>query len=194
MQSWNAPVPSTASLGDSRGAVNDALEALRTCFSGTTAPLATVAGMLWHDTSDKWVKQRNAADSAWVLLFRTNDLPGAGLVHRASGWVTHAATTLTLDQVPANHVVLRVGMDVTEAFNSDGSDGLRAGDSVDDDRYGTDADVSTTGGKSVSAGVSLGRYSSSARTPQFKYVAGGSAATTGKALCWVEYALVTAQP
>jgi len=193
-QNWNAPVASTASLQDGRTTVNAALEALRTAHSGATAPSATVAYMLWADTNEGWVKQRNAANNGWVYLWKLADLAGAGVVHRVAGWVTHAATTLTLSQIPANHVVLRQGIYVAEAFNSDGTDQIKGGRSGDDDAYATLTDVSTTGVKTPTSGAEIGLYSNSARTPIFTYVAGGSAASTGKALCWIEYMLVPVQP
>lgn len=191
---WSLPVAASAAISTARQAWNDGLAALRSLHSGTTAPPSTEAGMLWLDTNADWVKQRNEADTDWVNLFKSGDVPGAGLVHRAAGWLTSSSTTLTLPQIPANHVVLRAGMQVTEAFDSSGTDLARSGDATDDDRYTTDVDVSTTGLKSLAAGADLGLYSSVVRTPQFKYAPGGSAATTGKALCWLEYILVAVQP
>lgn len=149
--------------------------------------------MLWLDTSDDWVKQRNETDNGWIFLFRAGDTPGGGLVHRTAGWVTHSSATLTLPALPANHVLLGSGIYVSELFNSDGSDLLRMGN-TDDDAYALDVDVASIGLKAPSAGAELGAYSSTTKTPICKYNAGGSAATTGKALCWLEYILVPAQP
>lgn len=39
--------------------------ALKSSFSGTTAPANTVAGMLWYDTTQKLMKQRDSANSTW---------------------------------------------------------------------------------------------------------------------------------
>ena len=49
-----------------RAAVNAALQALQSTNSGATAPSETYPYMLWADTTSGWVKQRNAADSAWI--------------------------------------------------------------------------------------------------------------------------------
>lgn len=44
------------------------LQALQTCFSGASAPSNPVAGQFWFDTSAGYLKQRNAANSAWLLV------------------------------------------------------------------------------------------------------------------------------
>jgi hypothetical protein len=46
----------------------NALEALRSCFSGASEPSAKIAHQLWADTSTGWLKIRNASNSAWVKL------------------------------------------------------------------------------------------------------------------------------
>lgn len=52
-----------------RGDINDALAAIVTQNSGSTAPTVTFPGMIWFDTSGAGViKMRNAANTAWVLL------------------------------------------------------------------------------------------------------------------------------
>jgi len=50
--------------------IADSLEALRTVHSGTTAPTATVAYMLWMDTGSTpaVLKMRNSSDSDWVAV------------------------------------------------------------------------------------------------------------------------------
>lgn len=42
------------------------LEALRTLFSGSTAPTAVTAYQLWLDTTNNALYQRNAANNAWL--------------------------------------------------------------------------------------------------------------------------------
>lgn len=39
--------------------------ALRSCFSGSTAPTETVAGQFWYDTATGWLMQRNAGNTDW---------------------------------------------------------------------------------------------------------------------------------
>ncbi len=49
-----------------RGDINDALLAVRSQNSGSTAPTSTAAGMPWLDTATNAMKQRNAANTAFV--------------------------------------------------------------------------------------------------------------------------------
>ena len=51
-----------------RVAVNNALQALASLYSGTT-PSESYAYQLWFDTSTNILKQRNAANNAWVNLW-----------------------------------------------------------------------------------------------------------------------------
>jgi len=46
--------------------LNNALGALASLSSGTTAPTTTFANMLWYETSTNWLWVRNEADSAWI--------------------------------------------------------------------------------------------------------------------------------
>lgn len=52
----------------SRADINNALQALASCSSGTTAPVTTYANMLWYDTANDLLKIRNEANSAWITL------------------------------------------------------------------------------------------------------------------------------
>lgn len=59
-------------LADANGAAfradaNNALQALGTLQSGSSAPATTYARMLWADTTDNLLKQRNAANSGWIV-------------------------------------------------------------------------------------------------------------------------------
>ena len=49
-----------------RSDLNNALAAIVSNNSSATAPTTTYAFMLWADTASDLLKQRNAADSAWV--------------------------------------------------------------------------------------------------------------------------------
>lgn len=65
----------------------DAFDALLTNFSGTAAPASPVAYMMWADTTTGLLKQRNAANSAWITI-GTLALPGFGLLSLAGGNMT----------------------------------------------------------------------------------------------------------
>lgn len=48
--------------------LNNALSAIVSVNSGATAPASTFAYMLWADTTAGQLKQRNAANSAWIVI------------------------------------------------------------------------------------------------------------------------------
>lgn len=67
-QAWaNIPPLGSASVA-LKTSIPNALEALRTVHSGSSAPSSTVAYMLWADTSAALLKQRNAANDGWIVL------------------------------------------------------------------------------------------------------------------------------
>lgn len=69
--------------------------ALKSSFSGTTAPANTVAGMLWYDTTQKLMKQRDSANSTW-FGFMVADSSHKIWVYRNTapeGWAIDSAVT-----------------------------------------------------------------------------------------------------
>jgi hypothetical protein len=76
-----------------RSDMNLALGAIATLNSGNTAPATTYAYMLWVDTSGGFpvLKQRNAANSAWITIGRT-DQENLGLGYIYSGASAPATT------------------------------------------------------------------------------------------------------
>lgn len=52
-----------------RADINNVIAALSNLQSNATAPTTTYAGMLWYDTANAVIKQRNVANSAWVTLW-----------------------------------------------------------------------------------------------------------------------------
>ena len=84
-----------------RSDLNNALAAIVSNNSSATAPTTTYAFMLWADTAAGILKQRNAADSAWInILTMATGAPLAGInpsfgrVVRTSGHVTTTSTSL----------------------------------------------------------------------------------------------------
>lgn len=53
---------------NARADINNALKALASTSSGTTAPSTTYANMLWYDTSANLLKMRAEADDAWINI------------------------------------------------------------------------------------------------------------------------------
>jgi hypothetical protein len=47
---------------------DDKLDSLRTHFSGASEPSSTAAYQVWFDTATKLIKQRNAANGAWLTV------------------------------------------------------------------------------------------------------------------------------
>lgn len=60
-----------------RADFNDVLEAITTLNSGATAPTVTFPFMLWADTANDQLKQRNAADSDWIVKATLSQAYGA---------------------------------------------------------------------------------------------------------------------
>ena len=71
--------------------LNNALAAAVTINSGATAPSTTYAYQLWADTTAGQLKQRNAANSAWVVI-GTLGTTNLGLAPLASPSFTGTAT------------------------------------------------------------------------------------------------------
>ena len=53
---------------NTRSDINNALQALGSNNSGSSAPSTTYANMLWYDTSSNILKQRSEADDAWISI------------------------------------------------------------------------------------------------------------------------------
>ena len=130
-----------------------------------------------------WKIVNNRIDQGTVSVFQTT---GEMPVEFAQGWVLTTATNPTLGAIPAYARVVSVYLEVTQAFNSDGTDNISVGYTGSPAAYATNTDVSTTGIKTVILGTGVG-FSATARTLTATYTAGGSAPTTGKALIIVGF-------
>lgn len=63
-------IQGTDTFSDSRGYLNALADALRTDFAGPTEPTSPVAYQTWADTTTGYVRERNAANDAWITLRR----------------------------------------------------------------------------------------------------------------------------
>jgi len=70
--SQNDYVIANQSAPDFRSDLNDALQALASLSSGSSAPSTTYANMLWYDTSNNILKMRSEADDAWIDIGTLN--------------------------------------------------------------------------------------------------------------------------
>lgn len=68
MQTFELPV-GTDLLGVAiKQKIADALDSLRSTFAGASAPSSPIAYQLWADTTSGYLKIRNAANSAWIIV------------------------------------------------------------------------------------------------------------------------------
>jgi len=92
-----------------RSAINSALEAITTKQSGGTAPSATYPFMEWADTANDLLKQRNAANSAWIIKGTLsepyNGPVGKGVVGQCQLRYTNA-TTITLSRYNGRYLLI----------------------------------------------------------------------------------------
>lgn len=110
-----------------------------------------------------------------------------------SAWVTYSRQTVDLGSLPADTYVLRAHCHVTTAFDGSGTDTVTVGSDADPDAIVTSVDVSTTGVKAVTLGVSAG-YNASAQPLKIWYVNGSGEPSTGAALIILELAQVPDSP
>lgn len=73
--------------------LNNALSSILSVNSGTSAPSTTTAHMLWADTTNSIIKQRNSGDSAWLHLWAFG---AQGLVDQNGGTI-YAADSVGTD-------------------------------------------------------------------------------------------------
>jgi len=117
-----------------RSDANSALQAIAECNSGATAPSTTFAYQLWADTANDLLKQRNAANSAWITLFTLSD-PSATATQEG---IIELATTAEIN----------TGTDATRAVTPDNLSASYAGKKeVELIMYAVDGDSETGNGK-----------------------------------------------
>jgi hypothetical protein len=106
-QTWNLPFLGTdfahVVLKEN---VPNALEALRTCFSGASAPASPVPFQFWFDTTENLLKQRNSASTAWLVVANLNDDALATL--QSVPATISATTTIKLGLAPKAAEVVRL--------------------------------------------------------------------------------------
>jgi hypothetical protein len=57
-----------------RADLNQALQAIVSTNSSTSAPATTYANMMWYDTTNNLLRMRNEADDAWITLGTLNQV------------------------------------------------------------------------------------------------------------------------
>lgn len=83
--------------------LNDMTAAAVSNNSGASAPATTYAYMFWADTANDLLKQRNAANSAWIDICKLSTwaLPSVQKLTATLGTVGGTATAITATQAPA---------------------------------------------------------------------------------------------
>jgi len=102
--------------------LNNALAALVSHNSGATEPTTTFAYMLWADTTNGYLKMRNAANSAWIQLWLLSDMSASatekGIVELATDAETITGTDAVRAVTPANVSALNYAGKFFEAYMS----------------------------------------------------------------------------
>jgi hypothetical protein len=126
-----------------RSDINNALAAVVSLNSGLTEPAAPFAFMLWQDTTAGVLKQRNAANSAWVTL---TDALAIRPLTSADVQATTSGTSKDFTSIPS--WVKRI----TVMFNGVSTNGtnspiIQLGDSGGIEATGYSATASDSGGR-----------------------------------------------
>lgn len=111
--------------------------AIATLNSGASAPTTTYAYMLWPDTVNDLLKQRNAANSDWINICKLSTwaLPSVQKLTATLGTVGGTATAITATQAPATSGAKVVDLVITSgnsgaattlAVNGDAAKGVKA--------------------------------------------------------------------
>jgi hypothetical protein len=106
-----------------RSDINSMASAIVSNNSKSTAPSTTFAYMFWADTTAGLIKQRNAANSAWVtvgVMASTN----WGLLALAGGTMSGSLTHDTASQCLLDDSVTAAGASLPLAFDGDGDTGF----------------------------------------------------------------------
>jgi len=85
---------------NARSDINNALKALASLSSGTSAPSTTYANQLWYDTTNNQIKKRNEANSGWVVLGTVDDTAGTFLP-TAGGLPAGAVQVFAMNSAPS---------------------------------------------------------------------------------------------
>ena len=103
--------------------LNNLISAIVTLNSGATAPADTFPFMFWPDTTSGKLKQRNAANDAWI---EKGDLAAVdwGFIRATDANIVkkNVANTFTATQVPDNGTA---AVSTTSTYTFDGTDQIR---------------------------------------------------------------------
>ena len=109
---------------NTRSDLNNALSAIVSNNSSATEPSTTYAYMWWADTANDLLKQRNAADSAWIsILTLSTGVPSGGFKNDGTENLTSLGiddnATSTAVTITNNGVEVKAGGKFTTASGND---------------------------------------------------------------------------
>jgi len=122
-QTYNDAVPaSTRDALEDLTAIRNNFAALKSCFSGATAPPNPVAGMWWYDTTANMLKIRNEANDAWLNVydFANGRAPLALLATNCSRTVVAGTGVSVSGSLASSNVTVGLssgGVDATQLAN-----------------------------------------------------------------------------
>lgn len=121
-----------------RNDINAELEVLASLSSGGSAPTTTRAGMLWYDTGNAVIKQRNAANSAWITKWTVASAEGtlvASLIFSPDNTldIGAAGATRARDLFLARNAVIGGTVYVGDTSNANITQGLTINQGASDD-------------------------------------------------------------
>jgi hypothetical protein len=129
--------------------IENNLTTLKSCFSGASAPSNPVAGMLYYNTSDSLMYQRNAANTAWVLITagfcNTTVVAGSGVTVSGTlltGNVTVSHTAHTGDVTGSGALTIADGRVTVTKIQAGTLHSLPSYGPVDDEYIEIDYDAS----------------------------------------------------
>ena len=141
--------------------LNDTLAAIVSNNSGATEPATMYAYMFWADTTGGVLKQRNAANNAWVTIGALAS-PNLGLLSRSGGTMTGAITTAGISSVTAGTGNFVAGAGAGDSIVAGGNNNTLIGDNagtaittgVNNTASGKDAlQTNTTGNNNTASGL-----------------------------------------
>lgn len=117
-----------------RSDINNVLQAIVTNNSGSSEPADTFANMFWYDTTNNFLKMRNEANSAWIIVGYVDQATGqfdirTDVIQAASAsgtTVKNSSGTLLLDLKPTPQATAEAGTNNTEIMTP-----LRVKNSID---------------------------------------------------------------
>lgn len=121
-------VPTAPSGLAMRTTINTIVDVLRSNSSGASAPSPTVAGMLWFDegVSPAVLRQRNAANTAWIRIIDTADIAasrtalGAGRDWTEVGPLnTSSGTAFDVTSIPEGVAEIEIMFDFVSLSGTD---------------------------------------------------------------------------